>query len=503
MPSLAALIATLAIALGAAASASAQPPLPDPQTIQQLNPAEGLDNAKPGVVYRAVAETKGLSTVRARVAPLRYTFALPEGFKPDEPRNLVIVLHGLGVDYRWGHARLAPGAFRPADIVVCVDGTSEADDAMRIFRLDNADAVVMRDFILEASRRFPTNRIILVGYRQGARFAVLFAGAFPRLIDGVVAIASGTAEGMPMTGGVQAVPLVLAHGTADEETPYALSLDAVNALTSQGHVMAMLRRLPGIDTLPDPAVLNPCVDWVTAMMTDDPRQALATARALLRPLGKASPVPPAFHMARAILRRFEVDPKAKREPGKNRVYAFLAKPGEEHEVTPELKKEAWDLALLIESHAQRHVQALKESGLKDPADLDKPIPARLGHLLALREDFRGVDSVEAYLTTLGFAERWTAHAEAALDIWGLFGDNAPTSPAARLDQAASAIPKAYLYEPMPPGFFAATVQWGAAEGPGAPSPDAKARAKVIEEWARAIEDGEKAYRDLWREFQAP
>src|SRR5262249_44182438 len=55
---------------------------------------------------------------------LRYTWVLPKGYDGKQPRNLTVILHGTGLDYRWGHANNRPGVFRPDDVVVSVDGTS-------------------------------------------------------------------------------------------------------------------------------------------------------------------------------------------------------------------------------------------------------------------------------------------------------------------------------------------------------------------------------------------
>src|ERR1051326_1024005 len=64
---------------------------------------------------------------------LRYTWVLPKGMKADEHRNLIVICHGTGLDYRWGSANYKPGMFRPGDIVVSVDGPSKANDGSRLF----------------------------------------------------------------------------------------------------------------------------------------------------------------------------------------------------------------------------------------------------------------------------------------------------------------------------------------------------------------------------------
>src|SRR5690349_2664691 len=60
----------------------------------------------------------------AKTGALRYTWVLPKGYDGKAPRNLSVILHGTGLDYRWGHWNNQPGVFRPDDVVVSVDGTS-------------------------------------------------------------------------------------------------------------------------------------------------------------------------------------------------------------------------------------------------------------------------------------------------------------------------------------------------------------------------------------------
>lgn len=495
-----ALILTLlaAITLGALAPSAHAQPLPAHDSIPELNPAEQLSDAKPGVVYRALARCKAMDGIEQRTLDLRYTFCVPEGFSTEAPAPIVIVLHPDGVDYRWGSRQLPSGALAPSSgtpVVICMDGTSLAPDGTRTFRASPKDLLVMRDFVLEVSRTFPTARVTLVGFRAGGRFAMLFAGAFARILDGVISVSSGIDPSTPIGGAIQGLPLVIVHGTRDETTPYAVSLDAVHALVENQHPGAMLRRLPGVDALPAPARVSECVDWVAAMTTTEPPLALAAARALLLPhqgAGEAS-APPAFHMARAILRRFESPPGQAPDAG-SRVRGFK-------DPTDDARREAWGLSVAIEAQAQAHVDALKSAGLRKPADLDAPsAPPMLGHLHAFREDFRGVDSAEAYVGLLQYDERWSEHSQAAVEIWNLTLDERPA--ADLLQSLVDQLPKAWLYEALPPSLYGLSLSWREAGDPGKPSADLKARATaLLDPYFRSIEAGEAAYRELWARFK--
>src|SRR5262245_13183357 len=51
---------------------------------------------------------------------LHYAWLVPKGYDGKSPRNLTVILHGTGLDYRWGPANNKAGVFRPDDVVVSV-----------------------------------------------------------------------------------------------------------------------------------------------------------------------------------------------------------------------------------------------------------------------------------------------------------------------------------------------------------------------------------------------
>src|SRR5262245_14797651 len=88
---------------------------------------------------------------------LRFTWVLPRdgGAAPD----LVILCHGTGLDYRWGSANYKPGVFRPADIVVSVDGPTRADNGTRLFLGKGEDAAAFAAFLAEMRAAFRPSRV--------------------------------------------------------------------------------------------------------------------------------------------------------------------------------------------------------------------------------------------------------------------------------------------------------------------------------------------------------
>ena len=118
---------------------------------------------------------------------LRYLWWLPEGYDGESPRNLTVILHGTGLDYRWGAWNNAPGVFRPGDIVVSVDGPSAGRNSTRLFLGEPRDAEAVRDFLAELRQKFAVKDIFLYGHSQGGFFVVYYAGEFPETVAGVVA----------------------------------------------------------------------------------------------------------------------------------------------------------------------------------------------------------------------------------------------------------------------------------------------------------------------------
>ncbi|MFT3686991.1 MAG: hypothetical protein QM783_19070 [Phycisphaerales bacterium] len=191
-----------------------------------MEPMGKLADAKPGVVYEATSACTGYTEDGTdRVGLLKYCWSVPEGWEGlgAKPRDVIVLLPGYGKDHTWGHAALAANDLAPNGIVVCVDGSREAADGGRFPGLEIGDVLLMRDFVLEMTRNFPTAKIILVGHSQGAFAQVMLANRFPRLFNGVVACGGGVPM-MPLMG-MRVVPAVLVHGTDDELVPLRIAVD--------------------------------------------------------------------------------------------------------------------------------------------------------------------------------------------------------------------------------------------------------------------------------------
>ena len=88
-----------ALAFGAAPAAAAETPEKEPSA-------------------KAAGKVYAWKTKRG----LRYEYFVPEKYDAAKGANLVFILHGTGLDRRWGFANHPAGEFRPDDLVVSPDG---------------------------------------------------------------------------------------------------------------------------------------------------------------------------------------------------------------------------------------------------------------------------------------------------------------------------------------------------------------------------------------------
>lgn len=422
----------------------------------ELDPKTKLADAKPNTIYTAVSGCTGYTEDGLdRVGLLKYSWVVPEGFRAGQPRDVVVVLHGYGLDHTWSPAALPADILAPGAIVVSPDGSREAPDGARFPGLEIADVILMRDFVLEMTRTFPTAKIVLVGHSQGAFAQIMLANRFPRLFNGVVCYGGGVPK-MPMMG-LKVVPAAFIHGTDDDLVPLRVAVEGRDVIVAEGAKAAVLRRVIGGGHNPDAKEAALGVAWVRALVTDKPDEALAGAKSLLT-VAADSPRSPAFGMAQAICKRFEADPEDR-----------TAWPRGLKDATDEQKKEAKALSAAIEAQGLRQVAALR-AALPDAATLraatfapDTPTPNWLGHLLSLREDFMGVESVDAFMTELKYEELLAEHEEAGKKIvealesaeWG--GNGA--TPIEAFEIMLENLPKAYLVEGLPHGLEANMKDW--------------------------------------------
>ena len=413
---------------------------------------------------------------------LRYTWWLPEDYDPEVPRNLTVICHGTGLDYRWGHWNNKVKVFRPDDIVISVDGPTPKGES-RLFMGNKKDAEAVRDFLHEMRAAFAVERVFLYGHSQGGFFVVYFAGEFPGEVAGVVAHASGAWNWSKANKSVHPVAISFMHGTKDPVVPYRQSPGSRDHYADKKFPLLHLRRLEAYNHWPNAVRANECLAWCQGMTCTEPAEALALAREILRPKGMDEyqwETAVGFAAARDVLRRLVGEGPA----------AFDM-------VDDKLAADARKVIDAIEKQGARHVKEL-EKQMKGKYELDRG--EWLGHLIALREDFRGVDSVEEFVKGIGFDKKSKSQERPVskiLDAWFREGIRPPDL----FDAIVSNIGDAFLFEGFPPELVDRMEGWqGAAK---TLKLDKKALKKwpAFEAWRDNWKQGSEGYRDLWRKWK--
>jgi predicted esterase len=142
-----------------------------------------------------------------------YWYRLPEKIDKDAPPDLIFLLHGTGLSYKWGFWNYAPhkGHFRKNDIVV----SPESEMPGRGFMQKKPDREEIANLIKLFKKTFPVRNVYLYGHSQGAFFCYYFAGERPEMIDGIVAHAGNFFKAKTNKAARDKVAIGILHGKAD------------------------------------------------------------------------------------------------------------------------------------------------------------------------------------------------------------------------------------------------------------------------------------------------
>lgn len=449
--------------------------------------AEPSDDAKPGVWY-AGKTTEGF----------RYAWSLPVKFEPGKGYNLVVILHPDNHDFRWGvanHQRVGEGVrpenvFRPNDLLVSVDGVTANNrrgrGTLRTWEINPQSAVKFRDVLLELSRDLPVQRIYLYGYGAGGRFAAYMAGVFPAVTDGVLAHGSRIDGVEPVKS---TVPLVFIHGAKDSQTTLEKSFAATDEYRSLGHDFVRLRVLRGYNDFLNPVRASECIDFIDGLRTEKPADALAAAERMLTPKFADEyeyRCPVWYAGANEILKRVigECEPKFEKtadETTASRARALIKR---------------------IDDEGAAHVAKLREllgENTVDARTLVLDGGAWLGYSVALRDDFRGVESVETFYADFAWELLRSAHeteAKALLEVW----NSETATDADKFVKLADTLPNGFLYEAFPVDISARSrVCMRKADELEIPE-DARGKYEYITLWDDGWRNGLNAYQRRWSQW---
>jgi predicted esterase len=438
----------------------------------------------PQRVPAADAPAQKLFMTTAKTGGLRYSWVLPKDYDGKTPRNLTVILHGTGGDFHWGYLNNPIGVFRPADIVISVDGTSP-DGNNRLFLDGKKDVELFKQFLAELRTSFAVDRIFLYGHSQGSFFVAFYMGLCPDTVAGGVAHASGSWANSLMPKELKKLPLVFMHGSSDPVVPYGQSVGARDYYVEKGFPLTHLRRLADWSHWPNAVRATEELDWCQGMGSSDAQEVLDCALSMLR-------TKPAdqyewttvvdFSGARLLLERLT---------GKGP--AALAQAPEP------VAKSAREWLAKIDEQADAQLKALRAVLPKKGAlALDgKPW---LGHLLPLREDFRGVESVEKFFTEIGFEKLVEAHQKAAkplYDAW--YGQGKSESDCATA--VLEAIGKCFLVDALPWNLREKMNEWQKKK--------VEVPAKLAKKWSdwesyeKGVAEGWKQYESIWKKWKGP
>jgi len=416
---------------------------------------------------------------------LRFVWWLPKDYDPASPRNLTVICHGTGLDYRWGYWNNKPGIFRPNDIVVSVDGPTP-DGESRLFTDDKGSVDAFSAFLTEMTRTFAVDRVFLYGHSQGGFFVVFFAGEHPEQVAGVVAHASGAWNWSKLNGPVQDVAVAFMHGSSDPVVPYIQSPGSRDAYAKAGFDLLHLRRLDRYNHWPNAVRATETLNWCQGMTAKSPEEALACALDILsvkKPDEYQWTTTVGFAGARDVLRRLE-----KKGP---RPFA---------EVPEAVAKEAAEWVKKIEDAGAEQVAALKRE-LKNKKNLKLGDGPWLGRLVPMREDYRGVESVEAFLQEINYDTLAKTHDKAGAAIRNAWYQE--KDPKDIYEAIVENLGKGFLYDGYPVEMAEKMKEWNkSAKKLKIPAIPQKKFAD-FEAWEKSWEDGLKAYAETWKTWKGP
>lgn len=168
------------------------------------------------------------------------------------------------------------------------------------------------------------------------------------------------------------------------------------------------------------------------------------------------------------------------------------------QVPDDIVKSAREWLTKIDEQADAQVKALR-AVLPKKGGLALDGKPWLGHLLSLREDFRGVDAVEKLVTEIGLEKALEAQNKAAKPLWDAWYSQKNES--AKAEAVLETIGKSFLLDGLPFDLRESMNAWK----------DKKldVPAKVAKKWSdwdsyvKGLDDGWKQYESIWKKWKGP
>jgi len=164
------------------------------------------------------AAPKGTTLEWTSDAGQPYWYRLPKVIKESSPPNLILMLHGTGLNHGWSfwNYGIDGGNFRPDDIVVSPDGCTPGQGSTFNFVQGKKDGDQIAQLIQTFRTEFPIGNVYLYGHSQGAFFCYWFAGAHPELVNGIVAHAGNVLDVAHPKHAIENIAIGILHAASDQ-----------------------------------------------------------------------------------------------------------------------------------------------------------------------------------------------------------------------------------------------------------------------------------------------
>lgn len=244
-----------------------------------------------------------------------YWYRLPKELDAKNPPDLLLMLHGTGLNHGWSFWNYPIlGDFRRRDIVVSPDALTPGQGDTFNFVQGQKDGEQIAGLIADFKKRLPVGRVYLYGHSQGAFFCYWFAGEHPELIDGIVAHAGNVLDVKHGKLAKQKVAIGILHGRADAVVPVDCAIRTEKIYREQGYEKLKLEIVEGLTEQsghwPLPVQVAKMLDWLDQVSTASTAQALRTAAAeLQRPTPDLAVVVEQVAKAKKLLPKADEDDK--------------------------------------------------------------------------------------------------------------------------------------------------------------------------------------------------
>jgi predicted esterase len=264
-----------------------------------------------------------------------YWYRLPDTIGEQNPPNLLLMLHGTGLDQGWSFWNYPiVGDFRKDDIVVSPDGLTPGGETFN-FVQGPKDGDQIAQLIADFQQAFPIGRVYLYGHSQGAFFCYWFAGEYPALIDGIVAHAGNVLQVTHGTLAKQKVAIGILHGRADAVVPVECAVRTAAIYREQGYEKVKLDIVEGLTEQsghwPLPFHVDQMLAWLDNVSVQTAGQAV---RGAASELGREQPeltvVADQLGRAQKLMRKAGAADKKVLQPQLDALQAFLERAAAMH-----------------------------------------------------------------------------------------------------------------------------------------------------------------------------